>query len=384
MAHMGSWIQNAAQAWLVYDLTHAGTALGFLVICQFGPLAAFGLFGAAVVDRYGARTTLLWTQTGLMACATVLAAFVLSESVNIMTIFVIAAIRSLLLCATIPARQKFVIDIVGSKNVSNALGLNAAAEHFARITGPALAGATIAIAGVGICFAAHALSFLGVIYAAYWIQSDFPAYRDENARTPSLLASLGEVFWYIGANRHLLILLIVLFLVTFIPMSFGVTLPIFILKTMQFNSTAYGVLLSSLGLGSLVGSLVVASRSKITPEWMFGSSAGLGVVELLLVFVRDAAVIAVALVLAGFCMTFVVAAIHSIVLACTKERFLARVGALSSYIVLAIAPLGSSISGWLSDVGGTNLAFGVGGFVAVTAAATVVIAKRTLAPAWQA
>ena len=174
--------------------------------------------------------------------------------------------------------------------------------------------------------------------------------------------------------------MLALFLITFIPMSFGTTLPIFAAKTLGRDATAYGTLVSALAFGSLVGSLGVASRNRTSLGQIFLCAAGLGLAQLLLVFERNLALCVPTLALAGFCMTSFVVSVTSVLLSESKDGFQGRVGSLSGYVVQTIGPLGSSISGWLSDVGGTDLAFGIGACLAVAAAAAGAIAKRVAGP----
>jgi len=383
MLSMGFWIQNTAQAWLVLELTHSASMVGLLVLYAFGPRAAFGLFGGVVVDRYDERLVLLWSHVGLMLCAAALAILAASGDIAVGHLFAIAAIRSLLLCVEGPARTKFVRSMVGRENFTNVLGLGASGDHFARIVGPALAGLMISALGATPCFMANAVGFLAMILAVLRIRRQRPTAGGDHRRRPSPVAALVEGLRYVSGVPYLSALMLALFLMTFIPMSFGTTLPIFAVKTLGRDATAYGTLVSGLAFGSLVGSLGVASRRQTNLVWIFLCAAGLGAAQLALVFERSLIVCVPTLAFAGFFMTSFVVSISSILLSEAEDGFQGRVGSLSGYVVQTIGPLGSSISGWLSDVGGTDLAFGVGACFAIATAATGALVKRAVKPAPQ-
>jgi len=353
--------------------------MGLLAICEFGPFALFGLFGGLVVDAHDRRMVLLCTHSILMACATILAVSTFTGAVNIPIIFTVAAIRSFVSCVSFTARRAFLIELVGKKNVSNAMGLGAAGENLARTIGPASAGVIISIMGVGACFAANAASFLGMIWVVYQSRERSPLPSDLTVeKLAPLSRSLAGLRYILGSPR-LFRFAAALFLITFIPMSFGTTLPIFASNTLGRDAAIYGMLVSCLSLGSIGGSLFVASREQLSPRWIFVCVGGLGVAELLLVLERSPLHAGATLLLAGFCMTSFIVSINSIVFSETKDGLHGRVGAVTSYIIFAVGPLGSSISGWLSGIGGTDLAFEVGGCMAIAVAAAGIVGSRKLA-----
>jgi MFS family permease len=375
--NVGFWLQNTAQIWLVLELTHSGTMVGYLAICQFGPIAILGLFGGVVVDRLDNRAVLLFTQSALLFCSAVLALLTLAGNIDTLSIFAVSIIRSLLHCLSNPAYSAFSVALVGKKNLSNAVGLTAAGANFARIFSPALAGLMITMAGAGACFAANAVSYLPMIATLYVIRLDRTD-AEGKPETRSAISSLLDGLSRVCSTPKLLILTVALFFITFIPMSFATTLPIFALKTLGRDSTAYGILFSSLGFGSVAGSLVVASFSRQKTGWIFGSAFGLGIAEVLLVSERSLALSSLILIFAGFCMTYFVLGIRICLFTETAQEVHGRIGALYSYIVIGIGPLGSSISGWLSDVGGTELAFSVAGGVAMAVSLLGAIVYRLL------
>lgn len=380
VSQIGLWLQLTGQAWLVLELTHSGAMLGVLAVCEFGPSAIFGLVGGAIIDRYDNKWLLFWTQASLMLSAATLAALTFTGRVGLTAIFTLAIINSLVSCATIPATQTFVIQIVGRSKVPNALGLGTIRQHFARILGPILGGLVIWTLGVGGNFALNAASFLGVMYAVYFIQLGHPLMRGDGSRRLTLIASLIEGLAYVFYVPRLKLLVVALFLVTFIPMSFVTTIPIFTFKSLGGNASTYGLLFSSLSVGSVFATVIISSKARVDNRWIFASAAGLGLAELFFILERSVLLSVLGFIFAGFCMTAFVLSITSTLLLDAKDQMLGRISALSGYITGTLGPLGSSISGWLCEIGGTNLAFGVGGIIALSVAAIGAISIRMASP----
>jgi MFS family permease len=364
---IGFWIQNAAQIWLVLELTRSGTMVGVLSICQFGPIVVFGLFGGVVADRYDRRATLLATEIALMLSTGALAMLTLSGHAGVWVVMVVAVIRSLLYCVNSPVSQTFAIDLLADKNVASALALNAMGASLARILGPAIAGVMIANLGSGLCFAVSALSYAGMIITVFRMKSMGTRARAASDGL-SPLASLAEGLVAVRRDSRLSILVVCLFCICFMPLSFAVVLPVFVLETLGRTSTIYGVLFACIGVGAFLGSVVLASAPRSSPSYLFGAAAGIGVTQMLLVVVRDVAATGVLLVFVGICMAVFLVGINSALLSRTEEKLRGRISAIYVYIVSGIGPLGTSISGWLCEVGGTNLAFGVGSGISLLVA----------------
>lgn len=376
VSQIAFWLQNTAESWLVLDLTRSGTMMGLLAICQYAPFAIFGLFAGTAADRIDVRRQFFWAQMGLTICAAMLTLLALADRIDVAAVFAFGVVRSLIYCVSIPASQTFVIGFVGQANASKVIGLGAARAHMARIVGPGLAGVIISHAGIGICFAANAGGHLAMLAAIACIPSQHHSYAVKNTEYVSPIARLREGISYVVRMPHLLIATMALFCITSIPMSFATTLPIFTRQTLEFDSAVFGLLFASLGLGSVAGALTAASWLRTSFDRIFGAAAGLGIMELVLIFERSIVLSVIALVCAGFCMTSFVVSVNSVLFSNVRSELLGRMTVLSNYIMLAIGPLGSSISGWLSEKGGTDLAFGIGGSVAIVVAVTGMLATR--------
>ena len=159
----GTWMQNIAAAWLVLELTHSPVAVGLLMLCQFLPATALGLFSGVLVDRLDVRRTVIATQAASMVFAAALAAVTLGGVVEPWMVYLLTGLRGISLVVDHPARQAFTFQLVGRDELPNAVALNSGLFNGARVLGPALGGAVIAAAGPGACFLLNAVSFVAVL-----------------------------------------------------------------------------------------------------------------------------------------------------------------------------------------------------------------------------
>jgi MFS family permease len=165
LSQIGTWLQSAAMAWLVLELTHSAFAVGIMTFWQFGPYLVLGLFGGVLSDRLDHRKTLIATQVALALCSGTIAALTFLHGVTVWEAYAIAAIRGLVLIMNNPSRQAFIFQMVGREELPNAIALNSSVANATRIIGPGLGGLLIAAFGVGICFSIDAISYVAVIIA---------------------------------------------------------------------------------------------------------------------------------------------------------------------------------------------------------------------------
>src|SRR5260221_3555241 len=160
---VGTWMQSVAQGWLMHRLTDSAFMLGLLGFMQFLPVLLFSLWAGVVADRVDKRRLLYLTQGAALLQAAVLAAAVLSGAVRPWMVLALAFVFGVINAIDLPARQSFLVEMVGKEDLPNAIALSSAAFNSARIVGPALAGLTISAIGEGPCFWINAASFLPVL-----------------------------------------------------------------------------------------------------------------------------------------------------------------------------------------------------------------------------
>jgi MFS family permease len=365
----GTWVQNVAQAWLVVELTHSAVAVGLLAACQFGPFALFGLLGGVFIDRLDYRKTLLATQVGMMATALLLGGLVLSHVAQVWMVDVIAAVSGLVLVLDTPARQSFTIQMVGRRELPNAVALNSSLFNASRLMGPALGGLIIATAGIGICFVINAASYLAVIAGLMLMREDelYPVKRAEPG--DSVLRNLGQGFAYAWRTPRVRLVLLMLLVVATLGMNFNVLLPLLASRTLDSGPQVFGLLSATFGAGALVGALITASLARAMVPLLIVAAGGFGVFELLLAPQHSVVGAAILLALVGVCFTLYTANSNSTLQMAVPDQLRGRVMSLYAYVFFGTAPLGGLLAGWLADRGGTQLAFLVAGTASVVMAA---------------
>jgi MFS family permease len=358
----GTWVQNVAQAWLVVELTHSSPlAVGVLAACQFGPYALLGLLGGVAVDRLDYRRVLFFTQSAMMATAAVLGVLALTHVAQVWMVDFIAGLNGLALVLDTPARQAFTIQMVGRRELPNAVALNSSLFNASRIMGPAIGGLIIAGAGVGVCFLINAASFIAVLVGLALMseQELFPVKRAD--RGDSMLTGMKQGLAYARRTPRVLLVLTMMLVVATIGINFNVLLPVLARVTLHQNAEVFGLLSACFGAGALVGALTTASVGRALMPVVIAAAGGFGAFELLLAYQSTIAGAAVVLGLVGVCFSLYTANSNSTLQLTVPDQLRGRVMALYAYVFFGTAPLGGLLAGWLADRGGTRLAFLVGG-----------------------
>jgi MFS family permease len=357
----GTWVQNVAQAWLVVELTHSAVAVGVLAVFQFGPFGIFGLFGGALIDRLDYRKTLLFTQTAMMLTASLLGALVLLHVAQVWMVDVIAGVNGLLLVLDTPARQSFTIQMVGRNELPNAVALNASLFNGSRLIGPGVGGLIIASTGVGICFLINAASFLAVLAGLLMMRPGELHPVNRAPRGQSLVRGVREGFAYAWGTPRVRMVLLMMLVVATIGMNFNVMLPLLASRTLRSGPEVFGLLSAAFGAGALAGALLAASMGRAMLPLLVGAAGGFGVFELVLAPQGTVVGSAIVLALLGACFTLYTSNSNTTLQMLVPDQLRGRVMSLYAYVFFGTAPLGGLLSGWLTDRGGTRLAFLVSG-----------------------
>jgi len=253
----GTWMQSAAQAWLVLGLTNSSMMLGVVSFAQFLPILLVGLFAGVVVDRIDRRRMLLGTQTLLMLSAFVLAGLTWSGSVQVWHVIALAAFNGTVSSFDMPGRQSFVVEMVGYEDLANAIALNSMMFNSARMIGPAAAGILIAWLGIGTCFFLNGVSFLAVIWSLYLMV--IPARTIAGAGT-AMFKQLREGLEYVWRHRQIFQQMALAAVSNGFGYTYLVLVPIFARNVLHGGARAYGFLVAIQGLGSVIGAATLASR----------------------------------------------------------------------------------------------------------------------------
>jgi MFS family permease len=252
---IGSWVQSMGLSWLVFELTHSAFLIGLVGFLSYLPVSFFSLAAGVCVDRTVKRNVLLLTQLAFAVSALTLAFLVQMGVVKIWHVIVLAALNGFILSFDAPARQAMIVDVVGRQHLTNAIALNSAAFNSARILGPAVAGILIAAIGMSGCFFVNAASFLPVLAALAFMK---PVPVAPRAHQKSVFEDIRESVHLVRHNRLMLFFLGLVGLVSTFGASYLVLMPIFAQDVLGRGAMGLAVLMSSSGVGALIGALNVA------------------------------------------------------------------------------------------------------------------------------
>ncbi len=253
----GTWMQSAAQAWLVLKLTNSSMMLGVVSFAQFTPILLVGLFAGVIVDRLDRRRLITATQILLMLSAFTLAALTWSGAVRVEYVIILAAFNGTVSSFDMPGRQSFVVEMVGYEDLANAIALNSMMFNSARMLGPAAAGLLIAWLGIGTCFFLNGVSFLAVIWSLFQMEIPARAIAGAGAR---MLHQLREGLAYVWSNRQIFYQMALAAVTNGFGYTYLVLVPLFARNVLHGDARTYGFLVAIQGLGSVVGAATLASR----------------------------------------------------------------------------------------------------------------------------
>ena len=373
----GTWMQNVALAWLVIELSGSPLAIGALAFWRFVPFTIFGLVAGVVADRIESRKLVMATQAAAMAISIALAVVTLTDTATLPLVYVLAALGGIALAFDAPGRQSLTFQMVGPRELPNAVALNSGLFNGSRVIGPAIAGLVIAAVGTGICFVLNAVSFLAVLSALAIVRAEelYPVAKDRSATIVGGLRRAASFAWN---DPQLRLILSVVTVVSTVGFNFHVLVPLLAADTLHVGPEGFGLLSATFGLGALVGALATASLRQASWRMFSTGTASFGVLVLLLAPVQNAYLAGLVLFGIGISFTLFTANANSLVQLTAPDHLRGRLIGLYLFAFLGLAPIGGLFAGWLADVGGTSLAFAVAG---LTALATIGIAnaRRTSA-----
>ncbi len=357
---IGFWMMRLAQDWLVLERTQgSGTAVGIATALQFLPFIFITPWAGVLADRFSRRNLMIGAHIGLVLTSLVLLVMLLTDTLNVAAIFVLAGVTGIMAAIDLPARQAVVGELVGDDQLVNAVALNSVAFNLARIAGPAFAGILIAGAGVpaviGVIAAMFAVAF-GALVSLHRIP------RPEGESGPR--ATFSEGVAYLRSEPPLIFVLGLIFFVALFGLNFQLTTALMATAEFGGGAASLGILSTFLALGSLVGSLLAARRTRVRLRLVIVGSFTFGVATLVAGLMPTWLFFALALPLCGLtAMTFTTAA-QSFVQLATPDRLRGRVMGIYTMLFFAGTPVGAPLIGWLSDLFGARVGL-VGGGVGV-------------------
>jgi MFS family permease len=363
----GTWMQNIAMAWLVLELTGSPLAVGVLALCQFLPFSLFGLFSGVFTDRLDPRHLVMATQAASMVLAAVLAVMTLFGDPVVWQVYVLAALRGCVLVFDAPARQALTYQMVGPAELPNAVALNSSLFNGARVAGPAAGGVIVALFGPGLCFAVNAISFLAVLLCLAAMNVRALVRLERNGERPAIFAGTWEAIRYARRDRRVGLVLCLVAVVSTFAFNFNVLLPVLARETLDSGPEVFGILSACFGAGALVGALLSATIGRASFRFLLAGTTGFGLAELLLAPVQTLPLAAACLFATGLCFTMWTSNANTSLQLGAPDAIRGRVLGLYFYAFMGAQPIGGLLAGWLAAIGGTALAFAVGGSITLLA-----------------
>ena len=363
---VGTWMQSVAQSWLVYSLTRSSTALGLVVAIQTLPVLLIGPYAGVIADRTDKRRLTVVLQTMMGVQALVLGILTVVHVVKFWEICLLALALGLNNTFENPARQSFVLEMVGSDNLRNAVSLNSTMVNAARAVGPAVAGLTIAVAGAGVCFLINAVSFAAVVYSL--TSMDKVALH----RSPPAGRKKGQLrdgFRYVAHEPTLGVTLLMMGLVGALAYEFQVSLPVVAKQTFHGGPETYGFLTAAMGAGAVLGGLFTATRGKTGLRPLSIAALMFGVAVLLASVSPVLALAYGAMALVGWGSVSFMATGNSTLQLNSDPSMRGRVMALWAVAFLGSTPVGGPLIGWVISATNARIGLGVGGVSALIASA---------------
>jgi MFS family permease len=365
---IGTWMQRIAVIWLVYRLTGSAFLLGFVGFSTQIPNFLLAPFGGVIADRHDRYRILLVTQVLSLVQASVLAALVLTHTIRVWEIFVLALVLGLINALDNPVRQSFVVEMVeGKESLGNAIALNSTMVNLARLVGPSLAGIFIASWGEGVCFLLNALSFIAVIGSLLAMKITSKPTKESH---PRIFSQLKEGFSYAFGFSPIRNILLLLALVSLMGMPYQVLMPIFAKQVFGGDSRTLGFLMTMVGVGAFGGGLYLANRKNVSGlvdilPWAAGTF-GMGLI--LFSLSRNMGLSMAILVFSGFSMMINMAASNSILQNLVEEDKRGRLMSLHTVSFLGMVPFGNLLAGILAQNWGAAHTLFFGGTCCVAGA----------------
>ena len=356
LALVGGWMQTVAQAWLVLQLTDSPFKLGLISTLQFSPILMFSLVAGAVADRLPKRGLLVTTQTTLACQALLLGALVSTGRVQYGHVAVLGLVLGFANAVDQPARQSFVMDMVGKGDVANAVALNSAAFNAARIVGPAVAGVLIGRVGVGPVFFINSVGFVGVILTLLRLEARGLPARERRA---TMLEEIVEGLRYARRTPRLLLALGLVLSVSLFVFNFTVYVPLLARTVLGLGAEGFGFLMASLGVGAVAGALTVGGFGSREPELgrMFLSAAVAFAALLGLGLTRHVWTAAPLLFVTGYFGIMLMATCNTSMQLRAPDALRGRVMSLYTWVTGGVFPIGAFLVGSISQAWGVSAAF---------------------------
>jgi len=355
----GTWMQNIAQAWLILELTNKnGTALGIVTALQFLPMLLFGAWGGVLADRVDKRRLLFGTQIAAGLLALALGIVVTAGLAAVWNVYLFAFLLGFVNVVDNPARQTFVLEMVGRDQLQNAVSLNSVVMNSARVVGPAIGGILIDLFGVGPCFYINAASYIAVIVALRMMDPS------KLHRLPTVARAKGQLragLRYAWGEPLVRVPLLMMAVIGTLAFNFQVVIALMTTKVFNAGAGGFGVLLAIMGAGAVLGGLSMATRRGVSYRRLLVLASIMGVMILFAAAAPTLGTEAVAVFAMGASAFAFIAVANTTIQLTARPDMRGRVMALYAIAFLGSTPIGGPLVGWISQQWGPRFGFAIGG-----------------------
>ncbi|MFZ5644600.1 MAG: MFS transporter [Bacillota bacterium] len=374
---VGGWMQYMAQAWLVLEMTGSAFLLGIIWACQFGPTLLFSLPAGVIADRFPKRKLIILTQCANMLLALILGLLVLSGEVRYWHVAVLALLLGISNTLDVPARQSFVVEMVGREDLMNAIALNSSIFNAARIIGPALAGLVIAQTGTAACFLINSASFLPVLAGLFMMSiKDSAGNREGKDFRGELIGGLS----YIRKTPEVFYPLVLLGCLSAFSMNFHVLVPVYAKDILHREAQEFGFMMTAVGAGAFVASGALAVLSSFGPRlsFMFIGALGLCLFQIVLAGIDEYVQALVLLTLLGWSMVTFTASVNSYIQSRVPHELRGRVMSVFILLFAGMMPVGSVFSGTITKFLGVQAGYLISGALGLLVIISVMLKTKQI------
>ncbi len=359
---IGTWIQQVTLSWLVLELTNSAFMLGTVSAIGSAPILILSLPGGVMADRVSKKRLLIATQTIMMLLAFTLAYLTHFKYLKIWHIILLSALSGSVFAFDAPARQAYTVELVGRKDLMNAIALNSTIFNTARILGPALAGVLYAMVGPAGCFLINGVSFLAVIYGLNLIRGE---YQPRQGPRKSAFEEMKVGLDYVWHHPVIMSLVGMVAIFSIFGMPYAVLMPVFARDILHLQARGFGLLMTAVGIGAIIGAISLATFSQMKRRGVYVLVSGLVFTVAVTVFsLSNNLILSIAcLPFIGFTMVSQVATINTIIQSIAPDDIRGRVMSVFTFVFMGMMPVGSFIAGSIAGRFGAPAALQFGAAV---------------------
>ena len=354
---IGTWMQMAAQAWLVLMLTHSASWLGIIVALQTLPVLFLAPYGGVVADRVDKRKMMVALQSVMGVQALILGVLTVTGMIRIWEIGALAVMMGINNSFEGPSRQSFMLELVGPGHLRNAVSLNSTLSNVARVLGPAVAGMMIALVGEGVCFLVNAASFIAVVSSLVRMDT---AMIDQAPPTPRVHGQLKEGLRYVRGEMELALPLAMMAVVGCLTYEFSVTLPYMAAHGLHSNAAGYGFMNAAMGVGAVAGGLWLATRGRTGSSALIASVTGFGAAMVLATLAPNLQLELFAMLPVGFASVMFMSQVNATLQLNAAPEVRGRVMSMWYVAFQGPTPIGGPLVGLVMGVLGARAGLGLG------------------------